>query len=584
MCGIVAARGRGDVSGMCVAGLKRLQYRGYDSFGFAWCGSAGLQRLRCTDPLDELYEQLPASAAMLGHTRWATHGSVNMANCHPHVSRDGEFALVHNGIVENFQSLQRELVDSGRRFDSQTDTEVIVGLIEAALSGGASRRAALAAACRQLEGRNTIVMLFGDGELYGVRHGSPLVLGDDGANLFVASDVLSFLPFTNRCFVMPESSLVCIDRERCELFDIDGMALPIEWITVEGEQQDIGRDGHPHYMIKEILEQWQTVAAQAAVDDAAFGALSAAIRNASRVIVTGAGGASYAGAQIAWLLRQVAGIPAWSVPAYELESMRHCVAPGDVLLAVSQSGETADTLEAVRTASLWGMRVASLVNMPLSTLTRISEFSFFNRSGPEVCVLSTKSASAQITFGYLLAHFLAGQVNEARRAIEQLSAELSRYLDDRSLSRIRDIAGRIVTHEHLFVLGKGECYGAALMAALNIKEASYLHAEAFAAGELKHGVIALIEPGVPVIVFVPDGSRYMLNAVAEVKSRGAFVVALADRDNELFDAFIPLPAATGSAVTISSIIPCQILAYFLATHRGLNPDRPRNLAKSVTVQ
>ena len=584
MCGIVACSGTGNVSEACVSGLTRLQYRGYDSYGFAYCHDARIDRLRSLDSLDDMVPRLPDANAVIGHTRWATHGGVTLENCHPHLAADGGFALVHNGIVENYQQLRRQLVECGRSFASETDTEVVVGLLESLLRSGYDRKDALGSVLRQLEGRNTIVVLFPDGEIFGVRQGSPLMLGNAGDRLFLASDVLSFSPWTSTCFPVPEECVVRLWKDECEGFDVAGQAIDMAWATVEIDHDETGRDGHRHYMIKEIMEQWRTIPAQGIVTNAELDTLVDAIRSAGTVLVTGAGGAYYAARQIAWMLREVSHIRAHDVQAYEMDTMEHCVKPGDLLIAISQSGETADTIEAARTAGRWGLRVASLVNMPLSTLTRLSELAFHNRSGPEICVLSTKSASAQIAFGYLLAHAVAGQTSGARADIDLLSRELSHYLTDDRACAIRDVAAHIAGHDHVFVLGKDGYYGSALMGALNIKEASYIHAEAFTAGELKHGVIALIDEGVPVILFVPASSRYMINVAAEVKSRGAFVIALGDGNNELFDAFIPLPRVPPMAQLVSSIVPCQLLAYYLAVARELNPDRPRNLAKSVTVQ
>lgn len=586
MCGIVACSSAGEpVSDQCVAGLRRLQYRGYDSFGFAWCQPGGdIGRLRSLDALDEMVPQLPHATVALGHTRWATHGAVSLENGHPHIASGGDFALVHNGIVENFQALKSARVAAGRAFTSETDTEVIVACLEQQLAQTADRRRAIAAVLKQLEGRNTLVAMFADGEIYGIRQGSPLVLGRGEHTLFLASDVLSFAPWTTRCFILPEAWVVRIADGGCNLYDASGEPATADWQDCEVDPVAAGLDGFRHYMLKEVMEQWNTVAAQAMVTDEALSPLVEAIHRARTVVVTGAGGAYYAARQVAWFLRNIAGVHALDAQAYEFDAMASCVAPGDLLLAISQSGETADTLEAVRMAADRGMEIASLVNMPMSTLSNLSRYAYANRSGPEICVLSTKSAMAQLTFGYLLANATIGRSAEARANIQRLSHRLSQYLCDERLTAIQPIARRLSAASHLFVLGKGGCYSSALTGALNIKEASYLHAEAFAAGELKHGVIALIEPGTPVLLFVPEPTGYLLNVAAEVKARGAFLVGIGVQNNELFDGFIPLPELPTDAQLIASIVPCQLLAYFIAVERGLNPDKPRNLAKSVTVQ
>jgi glucosamine--fructose-6-phosphate aminotransferase (isomerizing) len=308
------------------------------------------------------------------------------------------------------------------------------------------------------------------------------------------------------------------------------------------------------------------------------------ILSSKRVVVTGAGGASFAAKQIAFLLRQKAKVDAWDVPAYDLETLAPCVSPGDILLTISQSGETADTIEAVRLAEQWGMRIATIVNMPMSSMTRMAEHVFYNRSGPEICVLSTKSASAQVTFGLLLAASVSRELENAHAEVDRLSRRLSHYLDASNLKAFAGAARGLARSEHVYLLGRSAFRAVAEMGALNIKEASYIHAEAFSAGELKHGVIALIEEGTPVILFAEPGDTYMINVAAEVKSRGARLIAVSVENNELFDDWLPMPGDTPDARAIAGIIPCQLLAYFLAIERGLNPDKPRNLAKSVTVR
>jgi glucosamine--fructose-6-phosphate aminotransferase (isomerizing) len=336
-------------------------------------------------------------------------------------------------------------------------------------------------------------------------------------------------------------------------------------------------------MMKEIMEQWQTVSRQAKSTGADLGNFVLELERRGNLLLTGAGGAYYTCLQIAWLLREVTGLKALAVPAYEIESLEALYGQGDFVLAVSQSGETADTISAVERAESRGMRVASLVNMPMSTLARMSEFSFANHSGPEICVLSTKSATAQITFGYLLAKRLKGQDGGA--AIDQLSHVLSQYLTRTVSWKIREVTKRLVSAHSIFVLGRGLFLPCAMIAALNIKEASYSHAEAFAAGELKHGVLALIEKGVPVMLYVDRDDSYMLNVASEVKSRGAHLVGIAYEDNELFDDFVPMPIVSDPLLAaICGLIPGQLIAYHLGIQAGVNPDRPRNLAKSVTVQ
>lgn len=648
MCGIIGcvSRTSGEnsepIGAKVITGLKRIQYRGYDSFGFAYLDSKGpgqthLENFKSTELIDSC-DTAPDSDVMLGHTRWATHGRVNLTNCHPHLAIRAEFALVHNGIVENFQMLKRSLGNT--HFMSETDTEVIVRLLESALAKSEFGsplakspvvKAAASAADRtmiriravqetiaQLNGRNTIAVMFDDGELIAYRQGSPLVIGVNKSEYFLASDALCFAPWTDQCFMLADGSCISMTKTVLYIENACGEEVMPIWQSSRLEAEELDMDGYHHFMLKEVMQQWRTIGCQTlnepetrytAVhkgrhEELASKAVSA-IRKADTILITGAGGAYYTAMQIAWVLKEVAGVRAIAVQAYEIESAKCLVREGDLLIAVSQSGETADTLHAVRVAKAWGLKIMSTINMPMSTLAQESDFAFSNHLGAEVCVLSTKSATAQIVFGYLLAHELAGQSLVARKGLDAISSVLAEYLTDSTRIAIREIALELTQKQHAFLLGREENLGTALIGALNIKEATYLHAEAFAAGELKHGVLALIEDQTPVVVFVPEKDDYMVNVAAEVKARGAYVIGIGAEENVLFDKFIRLPALpaflrpelgedTGQGMykachgkalsAVVNIIPCQLLAYELAVLKGINPDRPRNLAKSVTVQ
>lgn len=442
--------------------------------------------------------------------------------------------------------------------------------------------------CRQLRtnlaGRNTVAILFRDGEVIAFRDGSPLVLGLAANLVFVASDVHSFTPWATRCLVPADGEMVQIDGETLTRYDASGEVMALSWLDLPPDSGNADKAGYRHYMIKEVMESWQVVAHQMQV--AGSMDVLAARACASRTTwVVGAGGAYYTSVQIAWLLRE-AGVAAVAVQAYEIDAMCFGLQPDDVVLAVSQSGETADTIDAVLAAKKTGAFIAALINARFSTLAQLADVVFENGSGPEICVLSTKSAVAQITFGYLLASACSGRDCDTSSAIDELSYGLSRYLTEATLRSVDQVARKIEHAEHVFVLGRQRHVGTALIAALNIKEAACIHAEAFAAGELKHGVIALIERGTPVIVFRDAGDDAMLNAAAQVAARGAVVIGAADAANTLYDAWLPLPALPRGQVAplAAAIVPCQMLSYQLAVRRRLNPDKPRNLAKSVTVR
>ena len=574
MCGIVMVAGP-DAGDMAVSGLKRLQYRGYDSYGFGWVHKGKLDSQRSTDPLDELVAGLPATNLIVGHTRWATHGQVTLANAHPHLSADGRMALVHNGIVENVAQLSG-LVKTPLL--GQTDSEVVMRLIEAEIANGADVETGLAATFARLNGRNALLLLCDDGRILGIKRGSPLVAGRSPTHHFLGSDVLSFSPWATEHQMVADNSLFGISS--------DGVVTGLgdDWNTSDVFDKKKKKEGHPHFMAKEILEQWQTIPRQFNLAQPGFDQFVGLLLEQPKLLVVGAGGAAITAGHISYTLRQCAGLDAIDVPAYEIESYLEPLQAADVtqtlMLAISQSGETADTLAAVELAREKGIKIASLVNMPHTTLASLSDFAFANGSGPEVCVLSTKSASAQMAFGVRLAAAL--MTCEHTLPTAEYCSELSRYLETRTLDRIHRIAVSLSTTKSLYVLGHGGHYWSAKMAALNIKEASYIHAEAFATGELKHGVIAMIEKGTPVLVF--DDGVLTDNAIAEVQARGASVIAVSNRQIPGVDLYLPTIGTGGMTDAASSIIAGQVLAYHLGVLRGVNPDRPRNLAKSVTVR
>ena len=590
MCGIVAVSGivaEAGTGALAATFLARLEYRGYDSFGFAMAGRGPLEAYRSLEPLGEFEGGLPDAAAVIGHTRWATHGGVALENCHPHVSVDQQFAVVHNGIVENHQALRRQLRAGGESFHTETDTEVITHLLATLLRQSAAnqdRRKAMIALRERLTGRNAVVVLFADGEVLALQAGSPLIAGTDGERAFIASDTYAFGEAASLCVPLEEGDIARLQAGRFILWPKNAPE-PVapRWCKLETGGETASLDGYRHYMLKEIMESWLVVSRQPQVAGD-LAPLLRAVRGAGTIWITGAGGAYYTALQIAWLLRMVAELPGQAVQAYEIGSQLGGMKQGDVLIAVSQSGETADTIDAVQLAKARGCWVAALVNAPFTTLARLADAAYASACGPEICVLSTKSAVAQIAFGYLLATTAAGRGVQAGQDLHDLSAALSRFLTAATLRSIDQVAAHITSARDLFVLGRDRHVGTALIAALNLKEATCLHAEAFAAGELKHGVIALIEQGTPVIVFAHGEDAAMLNAAAEVAARGAYVIGISDRANSLYAHWLALPEAEGAVGLIGAIVPVQMLAYQIAVRRGLNPDQPRNLAKSVTVR
>jgi glutamine---fructose-6-phosphate transaminase (isomerizing) len=595
MCGIFGYVGKDNAKKYIINGLKRLEYRGYDSWGVAVVSEDGIKVVKMTGAIGELkdLDQLPDSHIGIGHTRWATHGGVTNVNAHPHYSTNADFVLAQNGIVENYQELKQELISKGYKFESQTDTEVIVRLIEDQLSKLPHGRDRLFDATRNafldLKGRNTIIVLSNNAdEVIAIRNGSPLVVGVDQNDdqYFFASDTLSFADYTDKVMYLNDYEMVRYFDNQLKLFDVKSKELKENEIqTLDHEDVQIDKQGYDHFMLKEIVEQQFTIKQSISYSYEELLPLIDAIKKANIVYTVGAGTANFAAGQIAYYLREFANIKAIELKSYEIDSYRNFFDKEDLIIAVSQSGETADTLEALEIAKSKGIKVASIVNMLGSTTTRISDYPYFSRTGPEVCVASTKAFTAQIAWGLLLAMSIVGKYEQTKKLLTDCSDKLAEILNENIFNQIKTLVEKMTLAEHFFILGKGQNYYIALEGALKIKEITYKHFEGFAAGELKHGVIALIEKNTPVISIVSndDFRSDMMSATAEVKARGAWTIGITKNDNELFDDAIILPDF-GIADAIINVIAFQLISYFLGIKLGNSPDKPRNLAKSVTVK
>lgn len=593
MCGIFGYIGDRNAEKVITEGLKRLEYRGYDSWGVAVKQDDKIYIHKTIGEIGDVEEaeHLPNSFVGIGHTRWATHGGVTQTNAHPHFSSDMSFVVAQNGIVENFQELKEVLISKGYKFNSQTDTEVIVRLIEEKLKGAGTLAEAVRLAFLDLKGRNTIIVLEQKKDhITAVRNGSPLVLGIGEKNgkkeFFLASDILSFANHTNKVVFLNDMNMIDIEGEDVALSDVrSGEGIDIFVKKVDEGAVEIDKEGYEHFMLKEIVEQQYTIREAANVQEADFTELITALKNAGTVYTVGAGTAAYAAGQIAYYLRKVGGIKAIELRSYEMGSYKDIMHKDDVMIAVSQSGETADTIEALEFAKKKGVKIASIVNMVGSTITRMSDYPFFTRSGPEICVASTKAFTAQVSWGYLLSMSLIGKYEEAKNEIAMLTSSLGHYFDEHLFEQIKAIADRLKDYEHFFVLGRDSNFYISLEGALKIKEITYKHFEGFAAGELKHGVIALIEKGTPVfsIVSNDDAKDDMISATAEVKARGAWTIGVGQVNSEFFDEYLEVPEA-GAVSTLANVIPFQLTSYFLGLVLGNSIDKPRNLAKSVTVK
>ena len=580
MCGIFGFVGeQEESSSIIVESLRRLEYRGYDSWGIALIDRGAIFMDKHVGKIGEAQPIVRASTVALGHTRWATHGGVLDKNAHPHTDCAKRFALVHNGIVENHTELKKKLVLLGHRFRSDTDSEVIVHLVEEKFKTKKFKEAVFGA-FRELKGSNAIGIFDSKGgELVACRNGSPLVVGvGEGIN-YLASDVTAFLDRTRNAIPLRDGEGVVLTTKAPELYDLSGKKKKVRIEKIEWEQESIELGSFPHYLLKEIYEQAKTVPKTRLLNEKARESLVKSIRKGARVVLVGCGTAAHC-AHAAKYLFAHAGIKTESFGAYEFLPFARSYGKGSIAFFVSQSGETADTLIAARQAKKEGAHIVAVVNARGSTLERMADTVLAVGSGPEIAVVSTKAFTAQLATLYTLVQKVARKKIEIPSEKELLG--LIKKLD----VQMRKVAERLVHQERMFLIGKYDEYVAALECALKIKETSYIHAEAFSSGELKHGVITLITPGIPCIVLANDVKTFseVCASAAEIKSRGGYIIGLATKEAPEFDEFIKLPKFTPGLIAIPSVIASQLLAYHLAVLRGADPDKPRNLAKSVTVK
>jgi glucosamine--fructose-6-phosphate aminotransferase (isomerizing) len=593
MCGIVGYIGKKNSSKVVLEGLKTLEYRGYDSWGIAVNDN---EKIKVFKEIGEIKTKLsmlplPKTTCAIGHTRWATHGGVTVTNAHPHLSTSEDFVLAQNGIVENYNELKVSLKREGYKFESQTDTEVIVRLIEDYLKNEKDLRIGIQKAFQQLHGRNTVIVLDSKkpNHIIAVRNGSPLVLGVGDNELFLASDALAFTKHTKNVVFLDNYDLVEIDGNQFKIYDArTGKEKKYTITKLNNKITDISKGTYDHFMIKEIVEQQDTILKATNYKLEELNPLIEAIKKARRVYITGAGTAGFASGQIAYYLRNIAKIDALDVRSYDFESFLPILNKKDLVIAVSQSGETADTIEILDHAKDLGCKLACIVNVEGSTIHRMSNYKYLIHAGPEICVASTKVFTSQCVFGYLLAKSIVEEYSQAQKDVKELSRSLKQYFCEETFEHIKELAKKIKSKEHFFILGKGQNSFISLEGALNVKEISYKHFEGFSAGELKHGVIALVDKGTPVVTIISDDTHYkdILSATEEVKARGAYTIGIGDskfKKEDCFQYFLPI-ANTKALSALANVIPFQLLSYFLAVSLGNNIDKPRNLAKSVTVK
>lgn len=589
MCGIFGYVGETtELGDMVLSALKTLEYRGYDSWGVAVGvnGHIGVQKK--PGKIANATVDFPPSDIGFGHTRWATHGGVTEANAHPHLDESGRIAVIHNGIIENFRELRSGLEDEGHRFRSETDTEVVAHLLDdATRDGSADFVHAFAGVFARLAGLSAVIALdLTTRSLIAAKNVSPLVVGRGPKGYSIASDALALRGHAESVLYLEDTHLVRLDKDSIHLFDRRSLRpLTPEFVPLDLEGREVDLAGYPHFMAKEMAEQPDVIERLATEGETAIQGLAVAIQESYGTFLVGCGTASYAALTGNYLFSRIAARHVNFVVGSEFKYHEHFLTPRSLVVALSQSGETADVIEAMIAARGRGAKLGALVNVPHSTLDRMVDLRVHLDAGPEQCVLSTKAYTAKVAALLLTAHALRGSYQDGRELVLCAAAGLRSMLADDWVDRIRDVARSVHQAEHLFVIGRGLAYPTALEAALKIKEVSYIHAEGFAGGELKHGVIALIAPGTPCVVYAPnDETRAdILSGAMELKSRGGYIIGIGPSADPVFDVHLSTPDV-GDASPLVNALPAQMLGYHAALLRGNDPDKPRNLAKSVTVK
>ncbi|GAB6135167.1 glutamine--fructose-6-phosphate transaminase (isomerizing) [Thermococcus prieurii] len=602
MCGIIGYIGERRACEVIVKGLKRLEYRGYDSVGVVTEENGKLYIKKGVGSVDEVVERLnlldmPGNRGV-GHTRWATHGVPNDINAHPQKDCTGKIALVHNGIIENFAELKKELVEKGHTFESDTDTEVIAHLIEEELKSSGNFEEALRKALLKLKGSFALGIVY-TGEpdrLYFVRNESPLVLGIGDGEMFAASDVPAFLEYTNKVVFLDDMEYAVVTKDSWVVKRLEtGEEVEKEVKTIDWTLEMAEKAGFPHFMLKEIFEQPRVLRDAIHGNAKVIRDVAREIANYSKIFIVAMGTSYHAALTGKYLLQRLAKkvpiVEDASEFRYEFEDL---IDENSLVIAITQSGETADTLAAMKLAKRKGAKVLAIVNVVGSMATRIADLTLYTHAGPEIGVAATKTYTTQLAVLTMLAIELARTLGTAEEEhLKELEEGLRRVPDlvegILNLSEpLRELAEELKDKQNFFYIGRGIDLPTALEGALKLKEISYIHAEGLSAGELKHGPLALIEDGVPVVAIAPNGRTFdkMLGNIEEAKARGAHVIALgsSERLEEVSDTFIRMPDLDEILTPIPYIVPLQLLAYHLAVLRGNDPDKPRNLAKSVTVE
>ncbi|MED9947226.1 MAG: glutamine--fructose-6-phosphate transaminase (isomerizing) [Peptacetobacter hiranonis] len=608
MCGIVGYLGTKNASEVIVDGLSKLEYRGYDSAGVAVCNDGELEIRKFKGRLAVLAEDIEKNEMKghlgIGHTRWATHGEPSDVNSHPHFNMDKTIAVVHNGIIENYMELKEELKEDGVEFRSETDTEVIAHLVDKYYEGNLLD--AVYKTVARLRGAYALGVICKDNEdeLVAVRKDSPLIAGVGEGENFIASDIPALLKYTRKVYFLENGEVVHIKGNELKIYDSERNPVEKEIYDVKWDIEAASKGGYDCFMLKEINEQPEGVknTLERRIDENGNIVLDGIhltkedLDNINRIYIVACGTAYHAGLLGKNALEKYLKVPVITDIASEFRYSDNFVDEHSLVILVSQSGETADTLAVLRDSKAKGAKILAITNVVGSSISREADEVFYTWAGPEIAVASTKAYTTQITSLYMIALNFAlekGTITreeylETIEKMKELPEKIQSVLDNQD--KIKETAEKIVSKEHVFFLGRGVDYSLAMEGSLKLKEVSYIHSEAFAAGELKHGTIALIEEGTPVISIATQENLFekMVSNMQEVKARGAFVASIAQEHNrsveKVSDEVIYIPNCDDMLVPIVAVVPMQLLAYYVSTMKGLDVDKPRNLAKSVTVE
>ena len=609
MCGIVGYIGQNEALPVLMGGLKKLEYRGYDSSGVALINNGKIEVVRASGKISALEDKLkthPVSGTIgIAHTRWATHGAPTEANAHPHMSFDGKISIVHNGIIENYAALKAKLISEGVQFKSETDTEVVAHLIARFYNG--DLKTAVLKALAKIEGTFGLAVICSEepGTLIGARRGSPLILGiGTNSEFFLASDVSAIINYTQKVVYLDDNDVVEIKGGAYSVMNMNSHEVQRDVQDVEFDADAIAKGGFAHFMLKEIFEQPEVLrntmrgrllTAEGNAKLAGLDTNIKELRNINRIIITACGTSYYAGMVGEYMIEDLAGVPVEVEYASEFRYRNPIIKPGTLVLAISQSGETADTLAALKEAQQKGATALAICNGVGSTIARTSDGGVYLHAGPEIGVASTKAFTSQVTVLAMIALLLGRQ----RRLSFESGADIVKAMQDlpklveqtlKLSDQIAGIAQKYAKANNFLYLGRHFNYPVAMEGALKLKEISYIHAEGYPAAEMKHGPIALIDENMPVVVIAPKDALFdkVISNVREIKARGGRVIAVTTEDchplDEIADHIIKVPHTIPMLMPIVTCVPLQLLAYHIAVLRGNDVDQPRNLAKSVTVE